>query len=265
MIPDQKFPQAYRQPAIVATGKTHARIRCRLARARAAHVDGRRCLLGRSRQWSIVGVIERPFQYGRDPALPLSRIRVRDTRYSSPRRPGRIDRSDRGHDPTGTGPRHHRDPVRQVDGLVDGMGHEDHRQIMFRGLAGSRRVLSLVRRHLVEGGEGLVHQQDPRSRHQTTGDGDAHLHGRPTIRADRRFSNRDKPTSTRAARNPVAFAAAARQPGKPKWQPDILEDRGPGHQGRLLEHETQIVLGVDLGGRDVDLPRGDRQKGRRSS
>src|SRR5882672_4091487 len=69
----------------------------------------------------------------------------------------------------------HDHPVGQVDGLVDVMGDEDH------GAPGALPDIEQERLHLVagldvEGGEGLVHQQDVGAHAEGAGDGHPLLH-----------------------------------------------------------------------------------------
>src|SRR5712692_622185 len=66
--------------------------------------------------------------------------------------------------------RHNRHPVRQVDGLLDVVGHEQDRLAKL-GLDAQQLLSQQHARLLVEGAEGLIHQQQIRLQHQRAGNG----------------------------------------------------------------------------------------------
>ena len=54
---------------------------------------------------------------------------------------------------------HQRDSIANANGLIEVMGDEDHRASLF-GLQIQQQVLHVPADQGIEGGEGLIHQQD---------------------------------------------------------------------------------------------------------
>ena len=125
-------------------------------------------------------------------------------------------------------------------------------------------VVELHPRHLVERGEGLVHQQDARPGDHAPARWRRASSCRPTVHADRPSAKRDRPTSARALAH-ARLGLGARHAGEPQRQEDVVEHRGPGHQRRLLKDEAEVLFGLRRSGLDGDRAGGDRQQPARSS
>ena len=90
-------------------------------------------------------------------------------------------------------------------------------------------------------------------RHHRAGDRDAHLHAARQLA--RVGAGERLEADERAAPPATSSRAASRDlPAQAQRQPDVLGDRGPGHQRRLLEDEADVARAVPA--RPDDPPRG---------
>ena len=141
--------------------------------------------------------------------------------------------------PAGAG-RHHNHPLREEYRFMDRMGDEHHRQVLL--LPETQQIaIELIARNFIQRAEGFIHQQQFWPRHQTTGDGDAHLH------AAGEFARQDvgelaQPHQLKGFAHPgVGFCSW--DAGKIQGQPDVAMDAAPGHQRGFLEDEREGKLG----------------------
>ena len=160
----------------------HGRSRCRRRRAAGPHVRERRQVAAldeglRDGAHAVTSgsgsTASAPLACSASRTCVTSSKKRGSSRVSNVRGWVEIDGHDRG-DPTGPW-RHHDDPRRQVDGLRDRVGHEDHRRAGLRPDAKKLRVHPLSR-HLVERPERLVHQEQCRREGERPRDRDALLH-----------------------------------------------------------------------------------------
>jgi len=148
-----------------------------------------------------------------------------------------VDVDDLG-DPTWPG-RHDDDAVRQEHRLGDRVGDEDDRRAGL-GLDADQLRLHVLARHLVQGAERLVHQQDPWSHGQRPGDGDPLLH--PAGQLPRTVP-REVVQVHELEQLARPLAAATRAPAEQlERQLDIGRDGAPVEEPGLLERHPVVVV-----------------------
>src|SRR5262245_30507737 len=130
---------------------------------------------GPCHEWAHSGLYEGAFSSRREQRrdLPaLLQIRGRGAEGLHARR-GTLD-APRGQDATGPRREHHH-TASEVHGLEHAVGDEDHRELA-SVLQFGQVGLETEARDLVEGAEGLVHQEDEGERYQGPRNGHAHAH-----------------------------------------------------------------------------------------
>ena len=212
-------------------------------------------------------MVQLPLGGGTGRARAVQRIRHFDAPLAVARcgakriaaRIGFVDRDVGDHPPGACA--HHHDAARQVNRFVDAVGDEDGGEAEFlphpQGV-----VVELEARHLVERGEGFVHQEQLGTGHHGARNGDAHLHAagkfaRIHLREGCETHVRQRSFNHRAC-------LGTRHALQSKRQPHVIEHRCPRHQGRFLEHETQLVRMIAAGWclRPVDAAGGDWRQAR---
>ena len=116
------------------------------------------------------------------------------------------------------------------------MSDEEARPLVLLPQAQQLLVEALAR-DLVEGGEGLVEEQEPGAGGQGPGDGGAHAHAAGEL-------GREGVGEVGEAHQleELAHPSGVRGPAQLQGQSDVAVHRAPGQQGRVLEDEPQVHL-----------------------
>jgi hypothetical protein len=160
-------------------------------------------------------------------------------------------------DPAGPG-RHDDHAVGEQDRLRDVVRHEhrgggralvDTQQLDVEALAGD----------LVDGGEGLVEEEDLDADHEQAGEGDALLHAAGEVARVGVLEAAEADEVEQRIR--LALGRVVQAALEPAGQHRVLERGAPRQQRRLLEHQRDVLPGVgDLCPVDRDRPLGERDE-----
>ena len=135
--------------------------------------------------------------------------------------------------------RHHHDPVRQQDGLVQVVGHEYHRPAVLHAEPGDQ-LLQLQAELGVDCAEGLVQQKNFRFQGQRPGHGDALLHAAGEL-AGIAVGGGGEPYLLHIAVGQVfPLLPAVFLPALPDTEEHVSLHGEPGKQGILLEHHRPV-------------------------
>src|SRR5919106_4765624 len=145
------------------------------------------------------------------------------------------------------------DLVGDVDGLLDRMGHEDHGLALLAEQP-QQVVLELAADLLVDGREGLVHQQDVGVHRERPGESDALAHPAGELVGVGVLEAREPHLVDIRPRGVLALLAG--QPAQLQAEGDVAQHRRPRHQGEILEHERPVRPGTrDRDAVDLDPSR----------
>ena len=163
------------------------------------------------------------------PAQRLSRLRERIAR------PGQLNRHDCLDPPWASG--EHDDAIRQRDGLVDMVCHEQHRGARSLPHVQQKTLHPRPRLH-VERREGFIHQQHLRLHRQRPGHGDALAHAaRKLVWA---LVGRLKQADALKRLTGPAPAFLGGEAGDGEAEGDVVRDRQPGKQRGFLEDQAAL-------------------------